>query len=268
MNLLRQDFQEEIEEIVQQIKKNAENCVLYQYIDNPPISQLRICLLYLFLRQCGVTEPALREYIVATMLAQLGLDSHEQVSLRREETPTGIRSRQLTVLAGDYFSSRYYYLLANIEDVRVIGQLARSIQEINEWKIALYWKNDWTAEQYLQRKVNIESSLLRSFSQISNGETTELWMNIISQLILVEQLLIEYRLCQFQQGAGLYFSLLSQEEGAHSAYQSMLQHIHKALHQCRKLIALVDEEWRTELKHLVDRCAEELDNQKARAEEM
>ncbi|GEN33701.1 MULTISPECIES: heptaprenyl diphosphate synthase component 1 [Aneurinibacillus] len=269
MNLLKHDFQEEIEEVVRSIKQNAENRVLYQYIDNPPISQLRICLLYLFLRQRGVSGAALRDYIVTATLIQLALDSHERVSLNKEETSAGIRSRQLTVLAGDYFSSRYYYLLANLEDVRAIGQLARSIQEINEWKINLYCENDWTAEQYLQRKVDIESSLLRSFGNAYVGETMDVWMRIFSQMILVEQLLAEYRTWNIEQEAGRYFHLLSREEGTHSAYQSMLQHIHKALHQCRKLIALVEgEEWRAELRHLVDRCAEELDNQKARAEEM
>lgn len=57
MNLLRHDFQEEIEEIMRQIKQNAENRVLYQYIDNPPISQLRVSLLYLFYGSTESQEP-------------------------------------------------------------------------------------------------------------------------------------------------------------------------------------------------------------------
>ncbi|AMA73579.1 MULTISPECIES: heptaprenyl diphosphate synthase component 1 [Aneurinibacillus] len=269
MNLLRHDFQEEIKEILRQIKENAEQRILYQYIDNPPISQLRVCLLYLFLRQCGVRASAIRRYVVTAMLIQLGLDSHEQVSLEKEDTPLGVRTRQLTVLAGAYFSSRYYYLLAEMEDVRAIGQLARSIQEINEWKINLYWENGWTAEQYLRRKVDIESSLLKSFGKAYGGEKADVWVNIFSQMILVEQLLGEYKACRWEEGAGTYFRLLSKEEGTHNAYQSMLQYIHKALHQCRKLSALLDdEEGRVELKHLIDRCVEELDNQKVRAEEM
>ncbi|MBN6188595.1 heptaprenyl diphosphate synthase component 1 [Aneurinibacillus sp. BA2021] len=269
MNLLRHDFQEEIEEIMRQIKQNAENRVLYQYIDNPPISQLRVSLLYLFLRQHGIAGATLHNYIVTAMLIQLSLDSHETISLHKEEETAGIRSRQLTVLAGDYFSSRYYYLLAQMGDIRAIHQLARSIQEINEWKISLYWESNWTAEQYLQQKVNIESSLLRSFSSVYGGDAADLWMRIFSQLILVEQLLVEYKASQLEESAGRYFHLLSSEEGKHSAYQSMLQQIHKTLHQCRKLIVQVEgEEWRAELKHLVERCTEELDNQKARAEEM
>jgi heptaprenyl diphosphate synthase len=268
-NCIKHDFQQEIEEIVRQIKQNAEQRVLYQYIDNPPISGLRVCLLYLFLRQCGLSQEKIRRYIVTTMLIQLGLDSHEKVSLQKEETQEGVRSRQLTVLAGDYFSGRYYYLLASMEDVRTIGQLAQSIGEINEWKIRLYWENGWTAEEYLQRKVDIESSLLRSFGKVYGGENAEVWQRIFSQMILVEQLLREYKAYRWEEGAGRYFALLSKEEGTHNAYQSMLQNIHKALHQCRKLISLLDEEeWRTELKHIVETCAEELDNQKARAEEM
>ncbi|MCP1354174.1 heptaprenyl diphosphate synthase component 1 [Aneurinibacillus migulanus] len=269
MSLLRDDFQEEIESIVDQIKLHAENRVLNQYIDNPPISQLRVCLLYLFLRQCGIAESKLRKYIVTAMLIQLGLDSHERVSLSKEDTPTGIRTRQLTILAGDYFSGQYYHLLADMEDVQTIKQLARSIQEINEWKISLYWENGWTAEQYLRRKVDIESSLLCSFGNAYGADTADVWMRIFSQMLLIEQLLVEYRACRFEERPGRYFHLLSQEEGTHNAYQSMLQNVHKALHQCRKLTALVEgEECRTELKHLVEQCTEELDNQKARAEEM
>jgi heptaprenyl diphosphate synthase len=269
MELLKSNLREEIEEIRKQIGMNVDNQVLRQHIEHPPVSQLRIHLLFLYLQQQGLPKSVIRRYIVTSMLIQMALDSHELVSLKQEETLRGTRSRQLTVLAGDYFSSRYYYLLAQIEDVAVIRSLARSIEEINERKLSLYWNDKWAAEEYLQCKIAIEASLLQSFVYSRETEKKEEWSRFIFQMLLIEHLLQEYKACRQGAEGGIYWRLLNEEEGTRNSYQLILQHLHRAIHQCRKLVPLLgNDELRAELKHVIDGCALELDNQNARAEEM
>lgn len=269
MNFVKSDFQEEISEIIDQIKQNAENSMLIQYVENPAISLFRVRLLYVFLRQCGLDENVIRHYIVTAMLVQLGFDTHEQVSLGKEETLNGMRTRQLSVLAGDYFSSRYYFLLAEIEDVAIIRALAGGIERVNERKIVLYHRRDMKAEDYLQGKVYIEVQLIQSFIDVLAGERTAVWTDFATHMLLIEQLIMEYKAYKWNQPYGRYLQLLSEEEGTYHGYTLLIHRIHKALHQCRKLIhVLGEEEWKNELKILLDEYAAGLDDLNARAEEM
>ncbi|WP_051331170.1 heptaprenyl diphosphate synthase component 1 [Aneurinibacillus terranovensis] len=269
MNFVRSDFQEEISEIIGLIKRNAENSVLIQYVDNPAISPLRVCLLYFFLHQCGLAKDTIQRYIVTTMLIQLGLDTHDNVSVEKETTLSGIRSRQLTVLAGDYFSSLYYFLLAEMEDVSVIRSLADSIERINERKISLYQSRDLKAEDYLKAKVWIESELVRSFIESLADDRKAEWMEFVMQMHTIELLVTEYNAYKWNQPHGPYLMLLSHDEGTYHGYKMLIHRIHKALHHCRKLIGLLgSEELKSELKYLLDDYASVLDNLDARAEEM
>src|SRR5690625_8001095 len=80
-----------------------------------------------------------RHWIVATMLVQVALDTHELVPVTSSADASEFKTsaRQLTVLAGDYFSGLYYLLLAETEDIKLVQILSCAIKTINAYKMLL-----------------------------------------------------------------------------------------------------------------------------------
>src|SRR5690606_30071471 len=123
----------------------------------------RMQILFLFLLDSGVTVDKIKSYLVPTTLIQMALDCHDEVTLVPETSEQGIRTRQLTVLAGDYYSSKYYFLLSEIEDVALIRNLSRAVCEINEMKTRLYTTENMDIKLSFSVQYKIDASLYMGF---------------------------------------------------------------------------------------------------------
>lgn len=132
------------------------------YIEEPFIDEEKIALLYGALKSENLHIEQIEHYVVTIMLVQIALDTHERVSNKAgEEAVESHKRRQLTVLAGDYYSGLYYYLLSMNRDIVLIRALAEGIKEINEHKIMLYQKAHETMDDIMESVVTIESALLQ-----------------------------------------------------------------------------------------------------------
>ncbi|PDZ60225.1 heptaprenyl diphosphate synthase [Bacillus cereus] len=132
------------------------------YIEEPFIDEEKIALLYGALKSANLHIEQIEHYVVTIMLVQIALDTHERVSNKAgEEEIEFHKCRQLTVLAGDYYSGLYYYLLSMNRDIVLIRALAEGIKEINEHKIMLYQKAHETTDDIIKSVVTIESALLQ-----------------------------------------------------------------------------------------------------------
>ncbi|ASZ69207.1 heptaprenyl diphosphate synthase [Bacillus cereus] len=132
------------------------------YIEEPFIDEEKIALLYGALKSANLHIEQIEHYVVTIMLVQIALDTHERVSNKvGEEEIEFHKCRQLTVLAGDYYSGLYYYLLSMNRDIVLIRALAEGIKEINEHKIMLYQKAHETTDDVMKSIVTIESALLQ-----------------------------------------------------------------------------------------------------------
>ncbi|ATI62622.1 heptaprenyl diphosphate synthase [Bacillus cereus] len=132
------------------------------YIEEPFIDEEKIALLYGALKSANLHIEQIEHYVVTIMLVQIALDTHERVSNKAgEEEIEFHKCRQLTVLAGDYYSGLYYYLLSMNRDIVLIRALAEGIKEINEHKIMLYQKAHETTDDIMKSIVTIESALLQ-----------------------------------------------------------------------------------------------------------
>ncbi|OEH93457.1 heptaprenyl diphosphate synthase component 1 [Bacillus solimangrovi] len=152
----------DIEQIKTTIETQLKHPYLMKFIEQPVIDNDKLMLLHEVLDDTKSSVAMKRDYMVSTMLVQVALDTHEQVltsSLHNNDE--AMKSRQLTVLAGVYYSTLYYHLLAKIGDVPMIRNLAKGIREINEHKISVYQKDSGGIENLINSIREIESSLIQ-----------------------------------------------------------------------------------------------------------
>lgn len=137
------------------IEKKIKHHFIDQFIDHPVIDEEKLSLLSMILSNTPLSLEKQQQYIVATMLVQLALDTHDIV-----EKQTNNTTKQLTVLAGDYYSGLYYLLLSEIEELDFIHTLATAIRDINELKMKIHLKEIKSMEEYLSTVQQINSLLL------------------------------------------------------------------------------------------------------------
>jgi heptaprenyl diphosphate synthase len=165
------------------IQKYLEHDLILQYTELPKFPAGRAGLLRLFLQSATDSPESLRElYPMATSLVQVALDTHDLVGEEREEGGKVGRMTQLRVLAGDYFSSRFYQLLAQAGQIDWIRHLAHAICELNRIKLQCYMRMKHLkmgAEEYVQSMVSIRSTLFQTFSILFENPVRQIWPEVL-----------------------------------------------------------------------------------------
>lgn len=178
------DFQKKIADVKEKIEERLLHPYLFQYIDTPVLDEDKLLLLVSILDQCKISDKQLKNYSMTTMLLQVALDTHEQVTNTNANEEI-LKHRQLTVLAGVYYSGLYYKLLAECSDVHVIRMLAQGIKTINDKKIIVYQK-DMAEMDVLMRNIKlIESSLIDQFSDYFHLDE---WHDIVGNYLFIKRL--------------------------------------------------------------------------------
>lgn len=178
----------------------TEYDMITSYTDLPKFPEHRIDLLSAFLKNGALEqEIAARDqelYGLAISLMQLGLDTHDMVVADEgTDDKMAMRSNQLKVLAGDYFSSRFYQLLANNGYIDFIQRISRSIGELSRIKMDLYLSIQqlrMTAEDFIKQSALIKMQLFIPFKHMMKQSFTEIWSTMLHEIahceVIVEQL--------------------------------------------------------------------------------
>jgi heptaprenyl diphosphate synthase len=172
------------------IMQKISHPYLQKYIQTPNIDEDKLLLIISMLDQHGLTKLEMKDFVVTTMLIQVALDTHELVSNTTNpiEKESSLKSRQLTVLAGDYFSGLYYKILADSNNLAMIRALSEGIKEINEHKIFLYQKDSDGIEKLMNNIWTIESALI---NKIADYLHESIWKDVSSHLLFIKRLLVE-----------------------------------------------------------------------------
>lgn len=143
-----------------EIRSHIYDSFVWRHIEEPVIDEDKLAVFLAILSHSDVEEQSLTNYILSIMLMQIALDTHENVTndMNKEDSHE-LRKRQLTILAGDYYSGLYYHILARTEDVSFIKEFSRGIQVINESKVELYRSKEASAEFLFSHMESIETVL-------------------------------------------------------------------------------------------------------------
>lgn len=176
------------EKIQKMIEKKIHHPYLEQYLNKPLIELDKIALLLIIYDDVAITNEHKENHIISIMLVQIALDTHELVTNESESLSDDL-VRQLSVLAGDYYSGLYYRTLAEIDEHRLVHTLAKAIKIINEHKMILYKYeiNNWN--ELIDTLKAIESTLLTTVGELY--QLSQVDLQYISEVLLVNRLLKE-----------------------------------------------------------------------------
>lgn len=208
-------------------KKYTDYDMIQRHTELPTFPNSRVQLLYTFLNQGqrhSVEDSEL--FSLVTALVQMGLDTHEMIDVQEENLgEQDMRSRQLKVLGGDFFSSRFYQLLAQAGQISVIASLSDGICRLNERKMNLYdrlKKGQVSSEEYVQESVQLKKQLFLSFHNMISEDEAELYDQFLASFSLLDTLVDELEAAKDVERSKSRFAYLHVYENENSDVRSTL----------------------------------------------
>lgn len=182
----------ELENLSVMIEDEIRHTYLDKYIKKPVIDEEKLIILSSVMNHTALPASKQKQYIMATMLVQIALDTHDLVEkiTKLDEGNVQKKQKQLHVLAGDYYSGLYYSLLAKVGDYDMIHVLASAIKEINEYKMKLYYLEVDSFQSFLHLVCKVESLLFVHVAQYVKesaiGNSIEDWL-LVNRLLQEKQ---------------------------------------------------------------------------------
>nr|WP_153736295.1 heptaprenyl diphosphate synthase component 1 [Aquibacillus halophilus] len=171
-----------LKELKKAIESQLRHTYLEKFIQKPVIDEDKLFILSSIIQNTTFSDHKKKNYIITTMLVQIALDTHDLVTenAAKGESDLNRKTRQLTVLAGDYYSGLYYYLLSKLNDIPMIHTLASAIKEINELKMTIYYNEYDSVQDFMDSFKKLESLLIRRVAEHLQGtsvlEVTGNWL--------------------------------------------------------------------------------------------
>lgn len=170
------------------IEKRFSHSFLMEYLSSPKIDEDKLLMLYAIFNELNETDEVKENYMIVAMLVQIALDTHDEVTNSNQIKQSEFVKRQLTVLAGDYFSGLYYSILSEMKDIKMVRTLATAIKEINEHKIKVYENIEKNPTMLVESLLIVESAL---FQKISDYFNLDLWRKFCFNFLAFKRLTAE-----------------------------------------------------------------------------
>ncbi|AGT32526.1 trans-hexaprenyltranstransferase [Geobacillus genomosp. 3] len=199
------DIMVKLASLKEEIEQLLDHPYLREHMPAPIVDEDRLLLALSMLADAPAAPNEADRYIIAMMIVQIALDTHDEVT----DGGNDLRTRQLVALAGDLYSGLYYDLLARSGDIALIRSFAEAIRDINEQKVRLYEKKAERIEALFAAVGTIESALLAKFA---DRMAVPQWGQFAYHYLLLRRLLPE-REAFVRTGTSAFF-----EQMAHIAF--------------------------------------------------
>ena len=178
-------------------KKYVEYDMIRKHTELPAFPDSRARLLYTLLSSGKHPDERSELYALVVWLVQLGLDTHDLVDNHSGKRPEReMRARQILVLAGNYFSSRFYHLLSQAGQIEMIGRISRAVCEVNRLKMSLYARSKQrkvTADEYIGIHTRLKSGLFELFESLLDDRVKAIYPDLLHGFTRCEVVLDELR---------------------------------------------------------------------------
>src|SRR5699024_10617864 len=178
---------------LQELKKNIEQKLQYSYVEQfvrkPFIDEDKLEILHYIYQNVQLSKVVKHQQILAIMLVQIALDTHDLIPNGKQDMTMSETEKQLSVLAGDYYSGLYYSLLAEIGEVSLIQKFASGIRRMKENKMTLFHEEYQSITELLELIRVIEAELFMEVAEYWNHE--QILIDIIQDILLINRLNIE-----------------------------------------------------------------------------
>ncbi|WP_018755312.1 heptaprenyl diphosphate synthase component 1 [Paenibacillus terrigena] len=164
-------------------EKAMKHDMISSNMEMPDFPDARIRLLFVYLDKNPTIKRNSELYALASSLVQMGLDTHDLIDTDDEKkSEREMRTRQVNVLAGDFFSSRFYQLLAQAGEVNMVRQLSDAVCEVNRQKMNLYMRVKQlllSTDEYLSLLVQLKMYLLTAFQSVMDEVNQKTWPDML-----------------------------------------------------------------------------------------
>ena len=219
----------ETKELKRIISQRMKCAYVEKYIQKPFIDENKLFVLGYIYKDTDIPESLKKRYITTIMLVQIALDTHELIP-SNDNIGMSETEKQLSVLAGDYYSGLYYLLLSEIEDIPMIKTLANAIQYINEQKMKLFYEDVSSLDELMETIKAIETSLFTE--AVRSIDKDHYFIPIIKEVLFIHKLMKEKE--QIHEGKFSYIANFVNKNIGIVDYEHVIEIIDKELDESKE----------------------------------
>lgn len=213
-----------IEQLKSDIFMYVKHKTLQQHTGQPVVNEHQLFFMLLpFLNDEIWTDEHYKAAITTSVMSS-ALYAHDEI----HEYDVTSETQQLKVLAGDYYSGRYYEILAQSGNIPFIRMLSQGVVKRCEHQIKVYENELYSFEEWLETLTVIEGELIEQLFRLYGFEQ---YIPILQNGLLIKRLQQELTSIQLGQDSSLVRVLSSSIKKQYpkmtveKMLQSQIQHV-------------------------------------------
>lgn len=151
-----------VEQFKTSILDSIRHNTLLKYTGTPLLNEQQLFFLLLPKLHGEAWNDELTNSAITVGIVHSSLAEHDKIHVTNAES----KEQQLTVLSGDYYSGRYYQLLAQMGNIKLIRQLSEAIVARCEHEITVYEEQIRTFHDWIDSLTVIETALIERFYHV------------------------------------------------------------------------------------------------------